>query len=465
MPRARSASCSSSPSSPGKPAARLAEQPPSRPASTPHYRRSRSCSPEALVRSSSNASSCTVSSDSPAAPYSPHLPELATPATSSSSLEPDPPLKRLLVHADHAVHHLSVHVAVHPSHAVADYPLPPPRFPLPHHHAHSHPSHSRFPSSYARTSSSEADASALAWPLLPSGMTSAAAYDYPHDAHTPVPQQPPHLEPFFDPHYRPYPPFGGYEHQLDPAPLYGPFTAAPPPPLFPPHVLQGYPVEPAFASPFFPSPPPSLQMMMPHLHPTPPPPPPMPPRRASAPNPHHRRGIAQRGRKSLREMLDAGEHIPSRGRVKFFNARKGYGFIVDDQNADLQADVFAHYTGVDLQNGFRCLAKDERVEYILTTHSKGGYQALCITGEHGAPLRGLSDAHNAAIVREMAAETNAKRAGELSASAKELVAAAAADRAQEGALAARKKGGVEQDGGGKRAKGLMLSGMEGEARE
>ncbi|KPV77912.1 uncharacterized protein RHOBADRAFT_40455, partial [Rhodotorula graminis WP1] len=101
----------------------------------------------------------------------------------------------------------------------------------------------------------------------------------------------------------------------------------------------------------------------------------------------------------------------------------GYGFIIDDLHDELQADVFAHYTGIDLQQGFRCLAKDERVEYILTTHSKGGYQALCITGEHGAALKGLSDPHNAAIVREMAAETNAKRAS-MHPGAQELLAIA-----------------------------------------
>ncbi|GAA5825634.1 hypothetical protein JCM3770_001174 [Rhodotorula araucariae] len=330
----------------------------------------------------------------------------------------------------------------------------------------------------------------------------AATFDHLRDAHTPGPHHflPQHTDPL-DAYYRPYPSFGGYE--LDPWQLYSPYI----PPAFPPHGLQGYPAEPTACRPFFPSPPP-IQHLQPYTTPSPMASAPMH-RRATVP---YRRGSAHRS-KSLRELLDSGEHIPSRGRVKFFNARKGYGFIVDDQNADLQADVFAHYTGVDLQNGFRCLAKDERVEYILTTHSKGGYQALCITGEHGAlsagqlptsraaltpaargldttgaPLRGLSDAHNAAIVREMAAETNANRmacvadgagvgASEVPAgSASEPVVAACAvvgedDAHSDGDECATVKKQCEgaKEGEGRPAKsdvasGLMLSGADGDAR-
>lgn len=53
----------------------------------------------------------------------------------------------------------------------------------------------------------------------------------------------------------------------------------------------------------------------------------------------------------------------------------------------------------------------------------------------GAPLKGLSDPHNAAIVREMAAETNAKRAQS---------AAAASPGAQDGFVSYPGAGAAEE---------------------
>ncbi|GAA5912488.1 hypothetical protein JCM8208_006615 [Rhodotorula glutinis] len=100
---------------------------------------------------------------------------------------------------------------------------------------------------------------------------------------------------------------------------------------------------------------------------------------------------------TMRELLARGEHFFSSGTCKFFDVLKGYGFLIDDHK-DLGADVFVHYTGIDVPRGFRCLTENERVEYVLTNHSAGGYQALRVVGEFGAPLKGLSDERNAKAV-------------------------------------------------------------------
>ncbi|GAA5945383.1 hypothetical protein JCM3775_003877 [Rhodotorula graminis] len=100
---------------------------------------------------------------------------------------------------------------------------------------------------------------------------------------------------------------------------------------------------------------------------------------------------------TVRGLLARGDHFFSSGTCKFFDVLKGYGFIIDDHK-DLAADVFVHYTGIDVPRGFRCLTENERVEYVLTNHSAGGYQALRVIGEFGAPLKGLSDEGNAKAV-------------------------------------------------------------------
>ncbi|MPZ52080.1 MAG: cold-shock protein [Acidimicrobiia bacterium] len=54
------------------------------------------------------------------------------------------------------------------------------------------------------------------------------------------------------------------------------------------------------------------------------------------------------------------------GTVKFFNSEKGYGFITQDEGAD----VFVHYSNIE-GSGFRNLEEGQRVEYDVAPGRKG----------------------------------------------------------------------------------------------
>ena len=57
--------------------------------------------------------------------------------------------------------------------------------------------------------------------------------------------------------------------------------------------------------------------------------------------------------------------MPS-GTVKWFNDKKGFGFISQD-NGD---DVFVHHTSIQ-SDGFRSLAEWDKVEFELVEDQKG----------------------------------------------------------------------------------------------
>lgn len=55
------------------------------------------------------------------------------------------------------------------------------------------------------------------------------------------------------------------------------------------------------------------------------------------------------------------------GTIKWFNAKKGYGFIVD---AVSDEDVFVHFTAIEME-GFKVLYEADNVEYQVSRGPKG----------------------------------------------------------------------------------------------
>lgn len=55
------------------------------------------------------------------------------------------------------------------------------------------------------------------------------------------------------------------------------------------------------------------------------------------------------------------------GRIKFFNDRKGWGFIEPDNGGE---DVFVHYSAI-VGEGYRTLTDGDRVSYELVNGDKG----------------------------------------------------------------------------------------------
>ena len=54
------------------------------------------------------------------------------------------------------------------------------------------------------------------------------------------------------------------------------------------------------------------------------------------------------------------------GTVKWFNAKKGYGFISDAEGND----VFVHYSGLNME-GFKSLEEGQAVEFEVVNGAKG----------------------------------------------------------------------------------------------
>lgn len=59
--------------------------------------------------------------------------------------------------------------------------------------------------------------------------------------------------------------------------------------------------------------------------------------------------------------------MPILGRVKWFDTRKGFGFIEPDDHSEV---VFVHYSDI-LDQGYRELRAGERVRFEITDSPKG----------------------------------------------------------------------------------------------
>lgn len=59
-----------------------------------------------------------------------------------------------------------------------------------------------------------------------------------------------------------------------------------------------------------------------------------------------------------------------KGKVKWFNDAKGYGFIRLDDESNGSKDIFVHYTEIDKQ-GYKSLQEGQPVDFELAETPKG----------------------------------------------------------------------------------------------
>ena len=56
-----------------------------------------------------------------------------------------------------------------------------------------------------------------------------------------------------------------------------------------------------------------------------------------------------------------------KGTVKFFNEKKGYGFITKEDGSD----VFVHFSSIVSENDFKTLKQDQAVEFEVESDDRG----------------------------------------------------------------------------------------------
>lgn len=76
----------------------------------------------------------------------------------------------------------------------------------------------------------------------------------------------------------------------------------------------------------------------------------------------------------------------AKGRVKWFNDAKGFGFI---EGQGISGDVFVHFSAIAM-NGYKTLKEGAMVEFEVVTQAKGN-QALDVRESEGVQACGASD--------------------------------------------------------------------------
>jgi len=70
------------------------------------------------------------------------------------------------------------------------------------------------------------------------------------------------------------------------------------------------------------------------------------------------------------------------GQVKWFNSKKGYGFITNDENG---SDLFVHFSAIQGEdNSFKTLNEGDKVEFEVSEGQKGP-QASNVVVTEAAP--------------------------------------------------------------------------------
>ena len=74
--------------------------------------------------------------------------------------------------------------------------------------------------------------------------------------------------------------------------------------------------------------------------------------------------LARSNCKSRQEVTKVSDRL--NGTVKWFDSKKGFGFISPDEGDD----IFVHYTSIE-GDGYRALEEGQRVEFIVVEGDRG----------------------------------------------------------------------------------------------
>ena len=75
------------------------------------------------------------------------------------------------------------------------------------------------------------------------------------------------------------------------------------------------------------------------------------------------------------------------GTVKWFDSKKGFGFISPDVESGLNGDVFVHQSNIVSATGFRTLTDGLPVSFFSRPDKSGKVQAFEITMADGSPVK------------------------------------------------------------------------------
>jgi CspA family cold shock protein len=75
----------------------------------------------------------------------------------------------------------------------------------------------------------------------------------------------------------------------------------------------------------------------------------------------------------------------AKGRVKWFNADKGYGFILtDNSEPDVPSEVFVHWSAIQM-TGYKSLVENDEVDFQVTIGPKGPIASEVVKTGHHVP--------------------------------------------------------------------------------
>ena len=80
---------------------------------------------------------------------------------------------------------------------------------------------------------------------------------------------------------------------------------------------------------------------------------------------HHRSIVDKKDAPHVR-AISKGENVLANGIVKWFNNKKGYGFIEQEEGKD----IFVHYSSINM-SGFKSLSEGDRVIFDLEEGERG----------------------------------------------------------------------------------------------